>query len=75
MPNLEMPQNYDSEKSPFAGQEPDFELKSMAQTADGTKVLIVDYIKDQGLYVVSNVGDERSPLYKISPDKLRSLEN
>lgn len=75
MPNFEIPRNYDSEKSPFAGQEPDFELKSMAQTVDGTKVLIVDYLKDDGLYVVSNVEDEKSPLYKISPDKLKSLEN
>lgn len=70
-----MPQE-DTEKTSYANQEPEFEKRSPAETTDGQKVIIVDYLKEKGLYVVSNVDEPgtTSPLYRISPDKLKPVE-
>lgn len=70
-----MPPDEGESKSEFAGKEPEHELKKVMMTTEGKKVVIVDYVKNLGLYVVSNVddGESRSPLYRISPDKLKEI--
>lgn len=67
-----MPTGFDTQPSEYAGQEPEFEKRQAIQTTSGEKVIIMDYLKDEGLYVVSNVDKPgvTSPAYKISPDKL-----
>ena len=64
-----MPTNYDSESSKYAGQERQYENKTVMKTNEGVEVVIVDYLKDKGLYVVTNA-DGAGPMYKINPDKL-----
>lgn len=71
----EMPDDT-SEPTKYAGREQEFALKSAMKTAEGKKVIIVDYLKEKGLYVVANIDPPGtvSPLYRISPDKLSPLE-
>lgn len=75
MPRYEMPDDT-SEKSEYAGKEPEYENKSVMLTSDGKKVTILNYQHDKGLYVVMNLDETgtRSPAYRISPDKLRKIE-
>lgn len=75
MRKFEMPQE-DTEKTSYANQEPEFENRSLAETTDGKKVIIVDYLKEKGLYVISNIDESGtiSPLYRISPDKLKPVK-
>jgi len=68
------PEEYDIHSSEYAGQEPEYENKSVMFTTSGRKVIILSYFKEEGLYVVANIDDEagtRSPAYKVSPDKLK----
>ncbi len=71
------PEDYGVEASEYAGQEPEFENKSVMVTTAGRKVVIMQYLKEKGLYVVMNMDDPagtHSPAYKVSPDKLREIE-
>lgn len=45
-------------------------------TDEGQKIIILNYQKETGLYVVTNVDEAgtRSPAYRSSPDKLRKIE-
>ncbi len=63
-------------KSEYAGREPEYENKSVMLTEEGKKVQILNYLKEQGLYVVMNLDEvgTRSPAYRISPDKLKKIE-
>ena len=76
MRTFEMPQNYDTEPSKYAGQERVYENKKMMQTISGKKIIIINYNKDEGLYVVMNIDKPgvTSPAYKIHPDKLVEIE-
>jgi len=75
MRKFEMPQE-DTEKTSYANQEPEFENKSLVETTDGRKVIIIDYLKAKGLYVVSDIDKSgtTSPLYRLSPGKLKPIE-
>lgn len=76
MRKFEMPST-DTEKTEYAGEEPQYENKSIMKTEAGEKVVVMSYFKDKGLYVVMNVDkqDTVSPAYKIHPDKLTNLED
>ena len=69
------PEEYDVEKSEYAGKEPEFEIGEIMMTTSDKKVLIMDYLKDEGLYVVTNIDNpgETSVAYKVSPDKLKKI--
>lgn len=69
MREFKMPTGYDSKPSQFARQERQHENKKLMETTEGVKVIIVDYKKEEGLYVVENA-DGSGPLYKVSPNKL-----
>ncbi len=75
MPRFEMPDDT-SEKSNYADKEPEYENKSIMLTDEGKKVIILNYQKEKGLYVVTNVYESgvHSPAYRISPDKLRIID-
>jgi hypothetical protein len=75
MSKYEMP-NDTSEKSEYAGKEPEYENKSIMLTSDGKKVTILNYQKDKGLYVVMNLNEveTRSPAYRVSPGELIKIE-
>jgi len=75
MPRYEMPDDI-SEKSEYANKEPEYENKSIMLTDEGKKVIILNYQKEKGLYAVINVYEPgvHSPAYRISPDKLRKIE-
>lgn len=75
MPIYEMPRDT-SEKSKYANEEPEYENKSVMLTGEGKKVQILNYLKEKGLYVVMNLDEPgtRSPAYRISPDKLKKIE-
>ncbi len=66
-----MPSSYDTGPTEYAGKEPTFEKKSVAQRDTGERVVIVDYDKDNGLYVVMD--SKSSTIYKIHPDKLSEV--
>lgn len=73
---FQMP-NYDqSESTEYAGREAEYERRAIVETIDGESVIIVDYLKDKGLYVVSKIDEPnvRSPLFRISPDKIKPKE-
>lgn len=76
MRNFEIPLNYDTEKSEYAGKDPIYENRQMVQTITGEKVIIVNYLKDAGLYVVMNIDKPGtvSSAYKINPDKLIKIK-
>ena len=74
---FQMPKYDQSESTEYAGREAEYERRAIVETIDGESVIIVDYLKDKGLYVVSKIGDEpnvRSPLFRISPDKIKPKE-
>ncbi|MFA5777378.1 MAG: hypothetical protein WC906_02990 [Parcubacteria group bacterium] len=75
MLKYEMP-NDASEKSEYAGKEPEYENKSVMLTSEGKKVTILNYQQDKGLYVVMNLDEVEmhSPAYRISPGELRKIE-
>ena len=72
-----MPPDYDAEKSEYAGQDRVYKNRQIIKTISGGKVIIMDYLKDEGLYVVTNIDgpDTASPAYKIDPDKLVQIED
>lgn len=76
MKKFEMPSNYDTEKSEYAGKDPVYENRQVMQTTSGERVIIMNYLKDFGLYVVMNIDKPGtvSPAYKIHPDKLVKIE-
>jgi len=76
MPKFEIPKTDTSEPSEYAGKEPEYENGSVMMTNEGKKVVILNYKKESGLYVVTNVDEvgTRSPAYRVSPDKLRKIE-
>ena len=45
-------------------------MRTLVLTDEDEEVLIVNYLKDKGLYVVSRK-DGRGPLFRISPARLR----
>lgn len=69
----------DNEPTEFAGQDPEYQPKSMAETPSGKRVIILGYEKEMGLYIVTNFDSEGSVdtggitthQYRISPGKLR----
>lgn len=65
-----MPSRDESEPTEFAGQEPQFARQALVTTDQNEDVIIVDYLKDKGLYVVSRE-DGHGPLFRISPARLR----
>ncbi len=67
-----MPTHYETEPSAYAGKEPEYEGRQVMRTTSGEKVMIMRYLKDEGLYVVTSVDQAGviSPPYKINPDKL-----
>ena len=71
-----MPSNYDTEKSEYAGKDPVYENRQAMKTTSGEKVVVINYLKEAGLYVVMNIdkSDTVSPAYKIHPDKLIKIE-
>ena len=76
---FQMPKYDQSESTEYAGREAEYERRAIVETIDGESVIIVDYLKDKGLYVVSKISkiDEpnvRSPLFRISPDKIKPKE-
>ena len=66
-----MPNRDESKPTECAGKNPEFELKSVVATDDGREILIVGYLINEGLYVVSQK-DGQGPLPRISPARLRS---
>lgn len=76
MREFEIPSNFDTEPSEYAGQEQMYKNRSMMKTTSGERVIIMNYLKDVGLYVVMNVDSPGtvSPAYKINPDKLVKIE-
>ena len=76
MRKLEIPSNYDTKKSEYAGQDPVYKNRQVMKTVSGEKVVIMNYLKDVGLYVVMNLDKPgtTSPAYKIHPDKLVKIE-
>jgi len=76
MPRFEMPKMDGSEATEYAGKEPEYENRSVMLTDEGQKVVVLNYQKEAGLYVVTNVDEAgtRSPAYRISPDKLKIIE-
>lgn len=52
---------------------PEFENHSIALTEEGRRVIILRYEEAENLYVVID-DDEFEPAYKVSPDKLRKIE-
>lgn len=73
---FEMPEDNSAEVSKYIGTEPEFERRSVIKTTDGQDVIVLDWLKDKGVYVVTNVDRENtaSPAYRISPDKLKKGE-
>ncbi len=71
-----MPKYDQSESTEYAGREAEYEHRAIVETIDGESVIIVDYLKDKGLYVVSKIDEPnvRSPLFRISPDKIKPKE-
>lgn len=69
------PEEYDIEKTEYAGKEPEFSIGEIVMTTSDKKVCIMQYLKDEGLYVVMNIDEpgEVSPAYKVSPDKLKKI--
>ncbi len=76
MRNIEIPSSDDTESSKYAGREQQYENGNMMETVSGEKVVIMNYLKDKGLYVVMNIDKpgSTSPVYKIHPDKLVKTE-
>jgi len=70
------PEEYDTEPSKYAGQDPDYENQTVMSTDSGKRVIILQYLKSEGLYVVTNVDEPgtRSSAYKINPDKLIKID-
>lgn len=68
-----MPKRDENEPTEYAGQEPEFARLASVRTDDGEEVVIVNYLKEQGLYVVSRK-DGQGPLFRISPARLRRRE-
>jgi len=73
---IQIPSNHDTEKSEYAGKDPVYENRQVVRTRTGEKVVIMNYLKDKGLYVVMNIDKPgvTSPAYKIHPDKLVKIE-
>ena len=74
IPTLPPEQEFNTEPSAYAGQEQVYPNGKIMKTTAGHKVRIMNYIKEEGLYVVMNMDDEPetvSPAYKVSPDKLQ----
>ncbi len=61
----------------YAGKDPEYENRSVMETVEGQKVMILNYLKDKGLYVVMNLDEKevRSPAYRVSPNRLRKIED
>jgi len=74
MKEIRIPTDYNAGKSSYAGQEPEYRDKQIMQTKDGRTVTILQYLKNDGLYVVMEVGTTRGPAFKINPDKLMKTE-
>lgn len=66
---LPMPSRDESEPTEFAGRDPAFAIRTLVLTDENEEVLIVNYIKERGLYVVSRK-DGQGPLFCISPARL-----
>lgn len=74
----EIPRGDTGDPTEYAGKEAEYENGRVMLTDEGRKVIIVDYLKDKGLYVIDNLdvaAESISPLYRISPDKLRKIED
>jgi len=72
----EMPKGDTGALTEYAGKDAEYEKGSVMLTVEGRRVMIVDYLKDKGLYVVDNLdvtAGSISPLYRISPDKLQKI--
>lgn len=76
MRKFEMPSNCDTEKSEHAGKDPVYKNRQVMKTTSGGKIVIMNYLKDTGLYVVMNIDKPGtvSPAYKIHPNKLVKIE-
>lgn len=76
MTERQMPSDYDTEKSEYAGKDPEYESRQIMKIASGDRVVIMNYLKDEGLYVVMKIDEPGtvSPAYKIHPDKLQKIE-
>lgn len=70
MQEFPMPSHDESGPTEFAGRDPEFKRRTIVTTDEGNEVVIVNYLKDKGLYVVSRK-DGRGPLFRISPAHLR----
>lgn len=68
--DIPMPSRDESGPAEFAGQEPQFARRTLVTTDQNEDVIIVNYLKDKGLYVVSRK-DGHGPLFRISPIRLR----
>lgn len=70
------PEEYDVKKTEYVGKDPEFNIKEIVMTTFNEKVIIMQYLKDKGFYVVMNIDEpgEISPAYKINPGKLRRIE-
>ncbi|OGZ99903.1 MAG: hypothetical protein A3C07_03095 [Candidatus Sungbacteria bacterium RIFCSPHIGHO2_02_FULL_47_11] len=64
------------ESTEYAGREAEYEPRTVVETTDGERIVIVDYLKEQGLYVVSKIDkpDVKSSLFRISPSKIKPKE-
>lgn len=71
-----MPKYDQSGATEYAGREAEYERKAIVETIDGDRIVIVDYLKDKGLYVVLkiDVSNTINPLFRISPDKIKPKE-
>lgn len=68
--DIPMPSRDESESTEFAGQDPRFARRTLVLTDEDEEVLIVNYIKERGLYVVTRK-DGHGPLFRINPARLR----
>ena len=68
-----MPEKDESEKTKYAGRSQKFRNKSVMILDGEYEVVIVDYQKIMGLYIVFRP-DRDFPLFRVSPARLRRKE-
>lgn len=75
MRQFRMPEDL-SEETKYAGKDPEYRNREVLQTDQGKEVVVVDYLKNLGLYVVSETEQDGivSPMFRISPDRLKRAE-